>query len=356
MTTLKILHVVAIAACAGFFGCGASSDDPAEPNGSSPRTANIVPVPNQNLRTDGVVSGSTGTGIPAYNGGPVVNGPISVIPIFYGTAWQPGYQSAILSFLGTLSSTSYWRIVEGYGDAAGHHPGNVSVGTPVNETDYAFGRALTPYDIQQIAQTRGTPYTNDPSSNTIYLVFTADDVNEVNAPGFFQQSGELCTGWLGWHYFSPFTYFSPNTFTTTTFTTEYAFVGSLEYCIKNNLDNAVVSDWESSVDGTIVGEALSAAMHELAESATDPDINAWYPEIGDECAWIPGPLSVQKVACGKGLNNCFRDVLWDEGEGAPYTSNQLGYYVNQGSRHLLQTLWDVKQNGCAYGPAALDSP
>jgi hypothetical protein len=366
MATSKISCVAAIAVCAGFLGCGASSGDPTgsagsageAANASAPPPANILRAPQQGPQVDGIVTGSNaGYGVPAYNGGPVVGGQIWIVPIFYGTAWQPNYKSTILSFLGTMSSTSYWQVVQEYGDSAGHHPGSVSVGTPVNETDYAFGKSLTPTQIAQIVQTWGTPFTNVLSSNTIYLVFTADDVNQINVPSSFgEQSGQFCTNWLGWHWSGNFTYFSPSNFTKTNFKTEYAFIGSPEYCIKNNR-GGIASAWESSIDGTVVGEAMTGAMHEVAESATDPFGSAWSPEIGDICAWIPGPTSVQKVPCGKNLGpNCFFDTLWDVGQGAPYTSSQLGHNVNQGTRHLVQTFWDVKQKGCAYGPASLDAP
>jgi hypothetical protein len=324
-------------------------------NAPAPPTNVTLRAPEQGIHTDGIVSGRVNrVGGAVYNGGPVVGGPIQLVPIFYGTAWQPNYQATILSFLGTMSSTSYWAVVEQYGDSAGNKPGAVSVAATVYETDYAYGTSLSPENIAQIVQSRGAPVSHHP--NTIYLVFTADDVNQVKWPSTAgDQAGAFCKNYLGWHWYGNFTYRDPERpRIVVPFTTEYAWIGSPQYCISQGL-GGVISPWEFGPNGTVTDETINAALHEVAESVTDPfGGSGWAPEIGDTCNFIPGPVDVQRVCVG--FTCGIIRYEWDLGGGAPYASNQLGYSYNQGRRYLVQTIWDSFQNGCAYGPATLDGP
>jgi hypothetical protein len=347
--------LVAPAALAAVVACGSAgsdatpSDQPvAQPSAAAPVAQNTPP--RSHVTPEGIITGRfPGFSVPKYNGGTIMSGPISVIPIFYGTAWQTNYQSTVLAFLSTMSSSSYWQVVEEYADSAGHHPGAVNVGTPVYDTTYTYGKTITNQTVLQIAQ--AVP--NSLPGQNIYMVFTADDVNVTQSPIL---GGSLCVDFLGWHNQGTFDWVNGN-FVTNTFTAAFALIGSPQFCLNNPQLGAGStvdagpgpSAWNSSPNGTAIDEAISAVLHESAESATDPDTHSGYsPEIGDICAWEPGPLTEAKIG---------RFPLWnyDLGNGVPYTTNQDGYAGNDvGSTYLVQTIWDTTQNGCAYGPKADD--
>jgi hypothetical protein len=171
------------------------------------------------------------------------------------------------------------------------------------------------------------------------MVFTADDVNVGDSGGY------LCTSYMGWHWAADFSWTNliPATITEQV---AYAFIGSPQYCSTHGTLGSGGA-WATSVNGEVTDMAIAAAEHETAEAVTDPfpftGQAAWSPEVGDICAWVPGPTTT--------LGGTTSDL----GGGEPYASTQIGYSVDQGARYLVQTLWDMNQNGCAYGPADLDA-
>ncbi len=292
----------------------------------------------------GVVSGTyPGASKPKYNNGPLLTGTIPVVPIFYGTAWQPGYQATILSYLSTMSASSYWQVVEEYADTHGNRPGAISVLPAVYDTTYSYGTNLSDGSIEDIAQDASTHMTS-PSANTVFLVFTADDVAESGA------SGQFCNDYFGWHAQNTAFRWENDNFVTSTYTAQYAFVGSPQRCVSLGdavpaSDGGSVFPWAASVNGTVIDEAVLVVEHELAEAATDPDMRTGVnPEIGDICAWVPGPTGEVRFAFTE----------YDLGAGVPYNAGEAGYASNLGNKYLVQTIWDMKQGACAYGPTSLD--
>jgi hypothetical protein len=343
--SLAAMGVAAIA-------CGTASPESSAPTesvaSSSAAISTATMMPARHVSPDGII-GTTfpGQRVPVYNGGKILTGTTYVAPIFYGTAWQPDYQSVMMSFLQSLSGTSYWSVVEGYTDGAGNHPGALAISNPINQTDYKFGKSLGGNGIQQIVEDAISRNDDWPGgTNTIYLVFTADDVVD-NEPGL-----RLCVDDIGFHSFSSFTWTNliPATFT---LTLPYAYVGSPKYCLDHpELHGTPIDagpgpkEWPLGWNGPVIDEAVSTIFHELAESVTDPYPTlgqyGWAPEIGDICAWEPGPSTFTG------------GVYSDLGFGEPYQPSQVGYGANQGNPYLVQTIWDPIQNGCAYGPAAYD--
>jgi hypothetical protein len=318
--------------------CGTASPESLGTGGSAvtgSKPSVLSPVP------DGIVSGTyPGEGVPAYQGGAILSGSTTIRPIFYGTAWQPNYQAKMTAFLQEYSNTSYWQIIQGYSDSAGNHPTTLDVATPEYVTTYKYGKTLTSLNIDQIVQDDITAGAWPIGGNFIYMVFTADDVNMAD-PSW----GNLCTSYMGWHWTDIFSWTNliPATIS---LQVPFAFIGSPQYCINNKLIGSV-ADWSTSANGEAIDMAIAAEEHETAEAVTDPyplpGQYGWNPEVGDICAWIPGPLSTVSGTTS------------DLGAGEPYASTQLGYAVDQGPRYLVQTLWDPNQNGCAYGPADLDA-
>jgi hypothetical protein len=322
--------------------CGNAPTEALGSGGSAVSAPTMMITPSPYATVKGTYPGE---GVPAYQGGSILTGTVHIQPIFYGTAWQPNYQSKMTAFLQALPSTSYWQVVQEYTDSKGNHPGGIYVNTPDYVTSYPLGRSLTSADIQTIIQDQVTAGQWPIGEQYLYMVFTADDV-DVSDSG-----GALCTTYMGWHWAADFSWTNliPATITEQV---PYAFIGSPQYCINHPTGVAASADagvfeWNASVNGTAIDEAITAAEHEAAEAFTDPyplpGQYGWNPEIGDICAWIPGPST---LASGK---------YSDLGSGEPYKSTQVGYASNETPLYLVQTIWDVNQNGCAYGPANLDA-
>jgi hypothetical protein len=344
----RALAAAPLALFTGVLACGSPAESSASSTESvvAPARATLArptPVP------AGVVGGTyPGAGIPKYNNGPLLTGTIPVIPIFYGTAWQPNYQSTILSYLSTMSGTSYWQVVQEYADTHGQHPGAIAVQPAVYFTSYSYGRNLNDSLVEEIAQDAARPL-GSANTNNIFLVFTADDVGVVNSPppvGI----GTLCHDFLGWHMQANAFSWTVDVHTAGPYTAQFALVGSPQFCINNpqlSSSSPITgpSPWDSSVNGAAIDEAITTAEHEIAEAATDPDTETGVqPEIGDICAWVAGPVATVKFTFGE----------YDLGNGAPYSAGLAGFDSNLGSKYLVQTIWDTKQNACAYGPASLD--
>ncbi len=320
--------------------CGTA---PADATGTAGEAVTAAASPMITPIADGVVTGTFPNEQPAayQGGGKILAGATTIRPIFYGTAWQPNYQAKVVGFLQELSSTSYWSIIqEEYPDGAGNHATTISVDTPVNVTNYPLGKTLTKANIETLIQNDINAGAWPVAANYLYMVFTADDVNQ----GDFFSGGFLCQQFAGWHSAQTFSWTNliPATITAQV---PYAFVGSYQFCINSGLPGAPDA-WSTSVNGDVTDTAIAVAEHETAEAVTDPfPFNGqfgWSPEAGDICAWVPGPLT---TSGGK---------TSDLGGGEPYNSGQLGHAFNGGSQYLVQTLWSPRQKACAYGTTDLD--
>ena len=104
-------------------------------------------------------------------------------------------------------------------------------------------------------------------ANGVYFVITSSDIAKT---GF-------CTQYCGWHTYG----------TVGGTTIKYSFVGNANRCLSACAAQTVGPNGNAGVDGM-----LSVMAHELEETNTDPNLNAWYDssgnENGDKCAWTFG--------------------------------------------------------------------
>lgn len=291
---------------------------------------------------DGTVPGTyANSAPPAYQGGKMLSGTVKVNPIFYGDQWQTGYQAKMTAFLQQLSGTSYWEVVNGYSYTS------LYINTPTYVSSTVHGTFLSQAAVQGLVNDAITP-SNQPDAQTIYVIYTGDEVYVGNGA-----SSQLCTTYAGYHTAASFTWLNGNA-STTTLEIPYAFIGSPQFCNTHSYLNpppvdagAGALEWEHSVNGSVIDEAISTEEHQLAETVTDPfplvGQRAWYPEIGEPCLWNPGPSTLSG-----GLYS-------DLGNGEPYKSTQVGFGANSTSPWLVQTIWDKNQNACAFGPVYDDA-
>jgi hypothetical protein len=217
----------------------------------------------------GKASNGGGTSSISYHGGPIMHGQIVIYYIWYGN-WSGNSATTILSDLATMVGGSpYFKINTTYYDASNAWiTTNVRFGGSYTVLGYPRGTALSDSDIQGIVTDaiNGGKLPGDPGG--VYFVLTSADVTAKS--GF-------CNQYCGWHTHA----------TINAQDIKYAFVGNPDRCPSSCEEQTKGPNGNAGADGM-----ASIIAHELEESATDPDLNAWYDRHGaenaDKCAWTFG--------------------------------------------------------------------
>src|ERR1700751_2618532 len=262
---------------------------------------------------------ATGNGI-NYHNGPVLHS-VNVYYIWYGN-WNgldPTGPPILTDFVSNEGGSRYFAINTTYGDTTGGVPNAV---TFAGQTTVAGNTtSLADNDIANIVATALGQFAGTPDTNGVYFVLTAPGINETS--GFL-------TKYCGWHTHGSFTNGG------TTSDIKYAFVGnasgpSLGSCAEQT---------SSSPNGDPGADAMvSVIAHELEETATDPDLNAWYDSSGEEnadkCAWTFGSTYTAGNGSLANMNLGGRDYLvqqnWLNAQGGMCTLS----YVNPSGDFLV---------------------
>jgi hypothetical protein len=214
----------------------------------------------------------TGSGI-NYHGGPVILGTTDVYFIWYGT-WNATAKNILTTYAQFTGGSPYFNINTTYwsGTSTAKNFVSNSVHYVTSTTDnYSLGKSLSDANIQTIVANHINNGNLPSDTNAVYFVLTASDVNETS--GF-------CTQYCGWHTHG----------TINGRDIKYAFVGNAARCL-----NACAAQ-TTSPNGDAGGDAsASIVAHELEEAVSDPDLNAWFDNTGEEnadkCAWTFGTVS-----------------------------------------------------------------
>jgi hypothetical protein len=241
----------------------------------------------------GTSSGSSSSQPPiTYHGGPVMNNPVVYI-IWYGNWAGNSAINIITNFVQNLGNTAWWNIVRGYNNISPIIYGGSSYDS------YSQGTQLTDTSIFWIVD--GAIYYGELPYNTngIYLVLTSSDCTET----------EFCTQACGWHTFN------------SQYNLKYAWVGNPATQCPTGC-----SAQSNSPNGNLGADAMvSVIAHELAETVSDPNLNAWYDSQGnenaDKCAWTFG--SETRLSNGAYYN-----------------------IVVNGVKYLIQQLWKYPAQTC----------
>jgi hypothetical protein len=211
-----------------------------------------------------------GNGI-SYHNGPVMRNGVNIYYIWYGDWTQDATANAILTDYATyVGGSSYFNINTAYGDTVGNVPNTpetIKYGGSTSDTG-SLGTSLNDGSIWTLVTNalKAGKFPADP--NGVYFVLTAPFVAETS--GFLTQ-------YCGWH-----TY---NFYNGTPI--QYSFVGNAAA----NMGACSVQSNGPNGDGK-ADAMVSVIAHELEESATDPQLNAWYDSTGaenaDKCAWTFG--------------------------------------------------------------------
>jgi sugar lactone lactonase YvrE len=211
----------------------------------------------------------TGNGI-NYHSGPVLH-TIHAYYIWYGN-WNgldPNGPPILTDFISNIGGSPYFAINTTYGDTSVNVPNAVTFAAQT--TVAGTSTALSDSDIAAIVSTALGQFSGIPDTNGVYFVLTA--------PGITETSGFL-SSYCGWHNHGNFTVGG------TTYDIKYSFVGNASgpYLRSCAWQTNVSPNGDPAADGMV-----SVIAHELEETATDPDLNAWYDNSGmenaDKCAW-----------------------------------------------------------------------
>jgi hypothetical protein len=225
------------------------------------------------------VAASRGSGI-GYHGGPVLTATKHIYYIWYGN-WSGNSATTILTdFARSLGGSAYFSINTTYTQSGGARVSNSVTFSESTTDNYSRTKNLTDADVQTIvaaAQAFGRLPTD---TNGVYLVLTSADVNETSGFG---------TQYCGWHTHG----------TIGGKDIKYAFVGNPDRVPQGCEAQGVGPNGNPGADGM-----ASIIAHEIVETNTDPDLNAWYDsrgaENGDKCAWTFG---VTHTAANRSLYN-----------------------------------------------------
>ncbi len=231
-----------------------------------------------------------------YHGGPVLTGTTHVYLIWYGDWAGNTGKTIIPDLINSIGGSPYYNINTTYfmipsaldaGVDAGMDAGmdgSCDLGWQyvsnqvqlINQTDdaYSKGKQIMDDDVWTILVKALNDHKLAVDENAVYFILTSSDVVDI--------SGE-CLFWCGWHFNGSYNGFD----------IKYALVPNAEVCM--NSCSALDQDpdggaYLSPNDNPGVDSMASVVLHELEETATDPDLNAWYDwnnggENADKCAW-----------------------------------------------------------------------
>ena len=206
----------------------------------------------------------------------MILGTTNVYFIWYGN-WAGNSATTILTdFASSVGGSPYFNINTTYSNGSNVHVSNAVVFVKSTTDNYSRGASLGDADVQGIVSDAITQGHLPMDTNAVYFVLTSADVNETS--GF-------CTQYCGWH-----------THTTVSGSDiKYAFIGNPDRCPNACMAQSKGPNGNAGADGMV-----SIVAHELEESVTDPDLNAWFDyrgqENADKCAWTFGTVYISNGA------------------------------------------------------------
>jgi len=268
-------------ACAGLMFADDGKDNKDNDGGDGQTTADARPdglfgikdAPSKGAHGGGG-NNNSGTGI-NYHGGPVFTSTIHVYYIFYGGQWTASDETILKNLINGLGGSPYFNINTTYYSGANKTPVLNSITLAGTYADTGSqGTKLSDQGVANVVAAAIGGGHLPADNNGVYYVLTSAEIKETS--GF-------CSSYCGWHTYGTL---SVNG---TGYNIKYAFVGNPAQC--PSACSAVTAS--TAPNGSLGADAMASIIsHELDESATDPNLNAWYDgrgnENADKCAWTFG--------------------------------------------------------------------
>ncbi len=214
----------------------------------------------------------------AYHGGPVMTEPVNLYVIWYGQWPSLSRKKPVVQrVLRTLGQSTYFGINTAYTQSNGKHVTHTVHLAAETVDAYSSGKVLQDASVATIVgrNISSTPSfrtnANTADKNGIYIVISSSDVR--NTSGFL-------TTYCGWH----------SSGTMGNIVTKFIFAGdpsaNLIVCAPPTNRDHSPNDYPG------MDAAASTIAHEISETVTDPELNAWFDdnhmENADLCAWQYG--------------------------------------------------------------------
>jgi phosphate-induced protein 1 len=248
-----------------------------------------------------------------YHGGPVLLNTVPVFVIYYGDV-PSGTQDIINAFFSDLSPSGQYDVNQTYYNAQMLHISGALSFVPAADAYHdnysqgvgsTLGSSSIPKIIKAAIDSHGLPA--DPTG--VYFVITAPD----------QKVSGFCTSFCAYH-----------THTTINNTDiKYALVPDPGQACTGCDGNVAVYGEDTTPNGDRgADEVTDSAFHELSETVSDPDLNAWYTsngsENGDLCNYNYGATYKAKngstANARLGKNDYLIQTIW-ENTGAGFCAN-----------------------------------
>jgi hypothetical protein len=271
-----------------------------------------------------------------YHGGPVMHGTLHIYFIYYGS-WSGNTTATTIlqDWANHIGGSTYFNTNTTYTDSTNGAVNNSITFAGSTTDNYSQGASLTDAKVFTIVQSAISANHLPLDTNGIYFVLSSADVAETS--GF-------CNVYCGWHTYG----------TISSAKIKYAFVGNHDRCPSSCMEFP-----NNDPNGNVGADGMISTMtHELEEAASDPLLNAWYDNSGNEnadlCAYDYGTTyntansSVANVHLGTRDYLIQRDWINANGGGCVvgYDPGQAFYSVG------LCRLVDTRNpNGPLGGPA-----
>ena len=218
------------------------------------------------------------TPIMIYRGGPILTGPTNLYVVYYGS-FTAKQHSILDTFLQHVGGSKAFNVAAEYYDSHGEHIQNAMNYDPAIDSyddAYSMGQTLSGNYFETELLHNAVAGGHLPSdANGIYILTISPDVQLPD------------NVWCAYHAYSPEIIAGAEV--------RYAVAADpatpiLGGCSANI---AVYHDTVSPNFDMGMDSVVDSMLHELGETVTDPDINAWFTftgaEMGDLCNFVYGP-------------------------------------------------------------------
>ena len=235
-------------------------------------------------------AGSKSTQI-LYHGGPVMSAPTSLYIVYYGS-FTANQHNILDTFLASLGGTPAFNVNTEYYDSANQYVQNVlDYGAATNSYDdaYSLGTSLSGSFVTTILHNAVAAGHLPSDVNGIYMLTVSTDVKLPKSV------------WCAYH--------AHSTAIVTGQDIKYAIAADPPPSILNSCSGNLATYHDTTSPNGDIGmdEVVDSLIHEISETVTDPDGNAWYTaggaEVGDLCNFIYGPTQI--AANGSHYNHTF---------------------------------------------------
>jgi uncharacterized repeat protein (TIGR02543 family) len=263
-----------------------------------------------------------------YGGGPVMDTtstPVTITPIYWTSSpssFAPTYQGITEKFISDIaaasgSSTDFLSVLTQYYSGTSSTPilNSFVAGTPINDTDTyptsggctadtgavysdssGYSACLTNAQIETEISSVLSAHSLPSDLNHLYLMYLPKGVESCLATANNTGGGSCTLSSQGGAFCGYHSYFASGLSDTVYADLPYAIADSpsLETC---SSDGGTLSGGgtvgNQSPNGNVDADTeISVTSHEIGESLTDPNLNAWYDstgnEVGDDCEYIYG--------------------------------------------------------------------